>query len=168
MAHGYDFKNLLRKSLHEEFSPHFEKIFEGCEFKVVTLEVTDYGAPNMLKLAEDINFNNALVQDEEEMLKVNISVFTEESWRHKTPSFVKEEKKVSDMIHGLLICALRKRDAEISLAALAYSQTCQGLNDPILKVMCCGPDYGNKKYSVDNCDITKDERKNKTHRFNQC
>ena len=78
----------------------------------------------MLKLAEDINFNTALVYDEEEMLKVNISVLTEESWRHKTPSFVKEEKKVLDMIHGLLICALRKRDAEISLAALAYSQTC--------------------------------------------
>ena len=159
MAHGYDFKNLLRKSLHEEFSPHFEKISEGCESKVVTLEVTDYGAPNMLKLAEDINFNTALVYDEEGMLKVDIAVLTEESWMHKRPSFVKSEKKVLDMIHGLLSCAIKKRDAEISLAALTYSQTCQGLNDPILKVMCCGPDYGNKEYSVDKCDITKDEKK---------
>ena len=159
MDHGYNFKSLLMRSLHEEFNPHFKKIFEGCESRDVTLELTHYGAPNMLKLAEDINFNTALVYDEEGMLKVDISVLTEESWIHKRPSFVKEEKKVLDMIHGLLICALKKRDAEISLAALTYSQTCQGLNDPVLKVMCCGPDYGEKEYSVDDCDISKDEKK---------
>ena len=62
---------------------------------------------------------------------------------HMRPSFVKQEKKVFDMIHALLICTLKKGDAEISQAALTYLQTYQGLNDPILKVICCGPDYGN-------------------------
>ena len=51
---------MLRKSLHDEFNPYLEKIFEGCESKVVTLD-TDYGAPNLLKLAEDINFDTALM-----------------------------------------------------------------------------------------------------------
>jgi hypothetical protein len=56
----HDLKNLLRKSLHAEFHPYFKQIFEDCEFKDVALEVTDYGAPNMLKLAEDIDFNTVL------------------------------------------------------------------------------------------------------------
>ena len=157
MTHGHDLKNLLRKSLHAEFHPYFKQIFEDCEFKDVALEVTDYGAPNMLKLAEDIDFNTALEYDEEEILKVNLSVLTEEYWKHKRPCFVKQEKKVLDTVHALLLSSLKKRNAEISLAALKYSQTNPGLNDPILKVMCHGPDYGVNEYSANNCDITKDE-----------
>ena len=167
ISHGYDLKNILRKSLHEELNPYFEKIFKDCDSKDVTLELTDFGAPKLLKLAEDIGFNTVLEYDEEDMLKINLSVLKEEFWMHKRPCFVKEEKKVLDVVHALLLSATKKRDAEISLAAQIYSQKMVGLNEPILKVMCHGPDYGTKEHAVDDipCDITKDEEKLKNTGF---
>ena len=63
-----------------------------------------------------------------------------------------------DNIHALLLSAATKREAEIAHAVHSYSQTNRGLNDPVLKLMCHGPDYGVNEDFGDNtsCDIKKD------------
>ena len=162
MRHEYqhDLKSLMKKSLHDKFNPYFEKIFENCTSKNVTLELTEYGAPLLMKLAEDIGFNTNLDYDHKGVLKINFSLLTEEIWRHQTPCFVKEEKKILDVIHALLLSASNKHNNEVKFAEESYSQSHDGINDPVLKTMCHGPDYGVKEYSTENptCDITKDEK----------
>lgn len=158
MSHKSCLKNLFRKSVHDKLNPHFKNIFENCEDKDATLELTEYGAPKLLKLAEDIGFNTKLEYDGE-FLKIDYLVLTEALWMEKRPCFVKEEKKVLDIIHASLLSAATKREAEIAHAVLSYSQTNRGLNDPVLKLMCHGPDYGVNEDFGDNtsCDIKKDE-----------
>ena len=72
-------KNLLLKSLHEKLNPHFNKIFENCETKKATLELTPYGAPRLDKLAEDIGFNTKLEYEGDHM-KIDLSILTEDLW----------------------------------------------------------------------------------------
>ena len=64
-----------------------------------------------------------------------------------------------DVIHAVLLSAAAKREAEIAHAVQSYTQTNRGLNDPVLKLMCHGPDYGVNDDFGDNtsCDIRKDE-----------
>lgn len=158
MSHKSDLKNLFRKSVHDKLNPHFKNIFENYEAKDATLELTEYGAPKLLKLAEDIGFNTELQYDGE-FLNIDYSVLKEDFWMDKRPCFVKEEKKVLDIIHGLLLSAAIKREADIAHAVLSYSQTNCGLNDPILKLMCHGPDYGvhEDEGNKMSCDIKQDE-----------
>ena len=158
MSHNSSLKNLFRKSLHNKLNPHFENIFKNCEANDATLKLTEYGAPKLLKLAEDIGFNTNL-EYAGKFLEIDYSVLTEELWMEKRPCFVKEEKKVLDVIHGLLLSAATKSEAEIAHAVHSYSQNNPGLNDPVLKLMCHGPDYGVKEDFGDNtsCDISKDE-----------
>ena len=125
MSHGSNLKNLFRKSVHKRLNPVFKNIFENCDSKNVALEMTEYGAPKMLKLAEDIGFNTKL-EYEGDFLKLNYSLLTEELWKEKRPCFVKEEKKVLDVIHALLLSAETKRESEIAQAAITYSQTKKG------------------------------------------
>ena len=119
-SHGYDFKNLLRKDLHERFNPEFENLY-------------------MIKLAEDIGINSVLNYDEQGFLPVDISVFEEKFWNEERPCFVKEEKKVLDTLYALLIVSSDKMKMEILIASKIYAQKEQGINDPILKTLCKGP-----------------------------
>ena len=63
------------------------------------------------------------------------------------------------MIYALLISSSVEQDEQVSLATEVYSQKLQGLNEPILKTMCFGPDLEFQGYpSEENfCDINKDE-----------
>ena len=159
LRHGYDFKNLLKKSLHDRFNPSFSDLFTKDTSKVAMLEREKNGQPRMIKLAEDIGFTTDLVYGEDGFLNVDLSVFREEFWNVERPCYVKEEKKVLDMIYGLLISSSVEQDEQVSLATVVYSQKSQGLNEPILKTMCFGPDIEFQGYpSEENfCDITKDE-----------
>ena len=138
-SHGYDFKNLLRKDLHERFNPAFENLFKINKNKKVELERLSFGPPNMIKLAEDIGINSVLNYDEHGFLQVDISVFEEKFWNEERPCFVKEEKKVLDTLYALLIVSSDKMKMEISIASKIYAQKEQGINDPIFKTLCKGP-----------------------------
>ena len=123
------------------------------------LEREKNGQPRMIKLAEDIGFTTDLEYGEDGFLNVDISVFTEEFWDLERPCYVKEGKKVLDVIYALLISSSVEQDEQISLATEVYSQKLQGLNEPILKTMCFGPDLEVQGYPSEGsfCDITKDE-----------
>ena len=80
LRHGYDFKNLLKKSLHDRFNPSFSDLFTKDTSKVAMLEREKNGQPKMIKLAEDIGFTTDLVYGEDGFLNVDLSVFREEFW----------------------------------------------------------------------------------------
>ena len=159
--HGYDFKNLLKRNLHQRFSPSFENLFQHDVTKVVQLERLKHGPPNMIKLAEDIGFTTSLEYDEDGFLRVDLSVFTEKFWDKERPSFVKEEKKVLDTVYALLISSSIKQENDALTAKEHYSQTVPGINDPVLKMMSFGPDHKLKSFitSEGACDLSKDESK---------
>ena len=160
MKHGYELKNLMKKSLHDQLNPNFEKLFENLESKEPTLELTEYGAPMLFKLAKDIGITTTLDYDKDGVLKIDFSVLTREFWYHTRPSYVKELKKILDIVYAILFSTKEKHDEEFMLAKETYTQTQQGLNDPVLKTMLHGPDYGIKETSADDvpCDIVKDEK----------
>ena len=68
-SHGYDFKNLLKRSLHERFNPGFKQLFDTTKSKKAVLERLPYGPPNMIKLADDIGINTNLEYDDEGFFK---------------------------------------------------------------------------------------------------
>ena len=134
--------------------------------KWLSLRATN-GQPNMITLANDIGITTELEYDEDGFLNVDMSVFDELYWKDEKPCFVKQENKVLDTLYALLVSSSTKQDEERLLAMKAYSQTNPGINDPVLKVMNCGPDlkyYGYaKKEGV--CDLTSDEKKSRKMRI---
>ena len=49
LSHGYDFKDLLKRSLHDRFNPGFEELFNINRNKKVQLERPSFGPPNMIQ-----------------------------------------------------------------------------------------------------------------------
>ena len=160
LAHGFDFKNLMKKSLHDKYNPTFENIFKEQNSNV-ELEVEPSGRPKLLKLAEDIGFNTALEYDADGILEANFHVFKEQFWKKERPCYIQEEKKILDVIHALLVASSKMQVDEMEKAKYIYSQNMPGLNDPVLKTMCFGPDIDFESYETKTncCDITEDEGK---------
>ena len=159
--HGYDFKNLLNRKLHQRFSPEFENLFRKDERKVAVLERAKHGPPNMIKLAEDIGYTTDLEYDKDGFLIIDMSVFNESFWNDERPCFVKQEKKVLDIVHGLLVSSMVKQDSDVILATEHYSQKVPGVNDPVLKVMGFGADFKFESYTQSDtaCNLSTDEKK---------
>ena len=83
----------------------------------------------------------------------------EQFWKTERPCFAKEENKVLNVIHALLISSAEKMEEERDFATKHYSQKLSGINEPTLKAMCHGPDFDFKQFKVEDeeCDMTKDE-----------
>ena len=166
MKHGSDIKSLMRKSLHDEQPSEFKELFKrtNCDLKI---EHDQIGRPNLWKLAEEIGFDTPLEYDDAGYLKIDYSVFQEKCWDVQRPAFVTAEKKVLDIIHGLLISTSKKQDDEVSEAHTIYSQNLPGLNQPPLKSMCHGPivNFETVGDKID-CDIIMDENEVKTLNLN--
>ena len=67
-----------------------------------------------------------------------------------------EENKILNVVHTLLISTSKKQEEEFEEANEVYSQKLPGLNNPILKTMCFGPDVQFR--TVNNCELKKDEK----------
>jgi hypothetical protein len=166
LKHGYDLKYLMKQSLHDEHGPAFKNLFDEKETEL-KLEVETNGRPKLWELAERIGLNTALEYDDDGLLKVDFSVFQEKFWKHPRPCFVKEEKKVLDIIHGLLLSSSEKLEKELENAQQIYSQNLPGLNDPVFKSMGYGPDVQFQTVDQDgDCDLKIDEDKMKNLKFN--
>ena len=100
LSHGYDFKNLLKRSLHDRFNPGFEQLFDKSKTKKAVLERLSYGPPNMIKLAEDIGINTLLEYDNNGMVNIDFDVLNENFWNDETPVFVKEETSTGAISSG--------------------------------------------------------------------
>ena len=159
LKHGCNFKELMKKTLHDAQTSEFKELFKEAK-DGLKIEHDVIGRPNLWKLAEEIGFNTPLEYNEDGYLNVDYSVFEEKYWNEQRPAFVKAEKKVLDVIHGLLISSTKKQEEEETEAQKIYSLNLNGLNSPILKTMCYGPDVEFKTVDKNiNCDISKDEKK---------
>ena len=98
------------------------------------------GRPKLWELAKKIAFNTPLEYDDDGFLNIDFTVLQEKFWKNNRPCYVKEANKVLNFIHALLLSSSKKRDEEIHEAKGIYSQSLPGINDPVLKSMCFGPD----------------------------
>ena len=167
LKHGYDLRYLMKQSLHDEYSQSFMDLFNNKKDDI-KIEVEENGRPKLWELAEKLNFNTPLQYDEEGYLQVDFSVFQEKFWRNSRPCFIKEENKVLNAIHALLLSSSKKREEEIEEANNIYSQNLPGINDPVLKTMCFGPDIEFEPVGQvgGNCDLKGDEDRMRFFDFN--
>jgi hypothetical protein len=154
LKHGYDLKSLMKKSLHTDHN--IEILFQKTKNDVRLKHETN-GRPKLWELAEDIGFNTELSYDDDGYLQVDYSLLKEEFWKAKRrPCFVVEENKILNVVHTLLISTSKKQEEEFEEATEFYSQKLPGLNNPILKTMCFGPDVQFR--AVNTCELKKDEK----------
>ena len=167
LKHGYDLKYLMKKSLHDDYGPQFKDLFNRKE-DGIKLEVEKNGRPKLWELAEKIGFTTPLDYDGDGFLKVDFTVFQEKFWKNKRPCFIKEENKVLNIIHALLLSSSKKREEEIDNAHRIYSQNLPGINDPVLKSMCFGPDNVFEPVGQEDvdCDLKQDEHDMRILNFN--
>ena len=158
LKHGYDLKYLLKKSLHDDYGPKFKDLFSKKD-ESIKVEVEKNGRAKLWELAEKIAFTSPLEYDENGILKVDFTVFQERFWKNNRPCFIKEENKVLNNIYALLLASSQKREEEIDYAQRIYSQSLPGLNEPILKSMCFGPDNVFEPVHQEDvdCDLERDE-----------
>ena len=126
----------------------------------------------MLELAEGIGVNTNLEYDDSGMMKIDFEVLNEIFWNDERPAFVKEQKKI--FMFTLLSLSSPSRESAELFATSMYLQEDSKLNEPVLKVMCHGPDFDSYAWpnEINEYDISKDESKFK-HSFpkikhNQC
>ena len=165
--HGYDLKNLMGRKLHEEYSPQFTNLFDK-NVDGIKIEVESNGRPKLWELAEKIAFSTPLEYDDDGFLKIDFTVLQEKFWKNNRPCYVKEANKVLNVVHALLLSSSEKREGEIDKANRIYSQSLPGINDPVLKSMCFGPDTTYKPAGQEptDCDLQKDEYQMRTLDFN--
>ena len=151
-----DLKHFFKRSLHDQYNPDFESLFKKDPEKVVKLKRAESGMPIMWKLAEDIGINTILEYDDNGLLSIDFDVLNSSFWNNERPIFFIQEKKVLDVIFALLKVSLPLKENAIKYASTKYSQQTSKLNDPLLKIMCHGPDFDDY-VSLTVCDVKKDE-----------
>ena len=157
--HGYDLKNLMGKKHHDEYRPQFTDLFDK-NVDGIKIEVETNGRPKLWELAKKIAFNTPLEYDDDGFLNIDFTVLQEKFWKNNRPCYVKEANKVLNFIHALLLSSSKKREEEIHEAKGIYSQSLPGINDPVFKSMCFGPDstYRPSGQKDVNCDLQQDEQ----------
>ena len=151
--HTYDYKELMKKDLHDRFSPEFKHLLCSDKDKRVRLEVDGNNHPKLSELCEEIGFTTDLIYDSHGYLDINYDVICREMWDYETPLYVLQEKKVLDVILLLLLSSSDMRKENNKNAALSYRQELPGLNKPLLATMCHGPDYLNTNNKQEECSL---------------
>lgn len=159
--HTYDYKELLRKDLHDKFNPEFRELFEKPEVNIVKLTREERNHPNTTKLCKDIGYTTELVYDEEGYLSVNFEAIQKKYWDYETPQFVLEQKKVFDVLLALIVSSSKTREIGHVKVLQMYQQSESGVNPPILASMYHGPDlemeFNGGMIAV--CDLENDEKR---------
>lgn len=168
-------RDFFQKNVHNIFNPEFDVLFRDGVSKTAKLERAKSGQPLMWKLAEDIGINTLLEYDNNGMVNIDFDVLNENFWNDERPVFVKEEKKVLDVLYALLNASKPNQEKAKLCANDKYSQKLSKMNDPKLKVMCHGPDFDSyvSADTSENCDLAKDVSKVeytgfKTIKHSQC
>ena len=157
--HTHDYRELLRKDLHDRFNPEFAELFKKDD-KEIKLTRMESNHPDTTKLIQDIGFTTELVYDSNGYLLVNCESIQKKFWDYETPRFVLEQKKVLDTLFGLLISSQAVREKANGLISCKYEQSESNLNPPLLATMHHGPDielHGIKDSKA--CNLKHDEWK---------
>ena len=155
--HTSNFKDLMKKDLHDQCNPKFENLLTKDAQKCVKLEYNQYHHPQIVKLCNDVGFTTKLEYNSDGFLDLNYDLFCEELWYFETPLFRLEEKKVFDIILGLLMTASETFSVQRQKITVKYCQSEVGLNKPVLAVMQHGPDMRKVIEGKQKCDLKRDE-----------
>ena len=157
--HSLDFKDLLKKDLHDRFHPYFEDYMMKDSKNVPILKYNESHQPKVYELCESIGITTKLEYNADGYLDLNLDLFCEQLWDYESPLFVLEENKVFDVFLGLLSSASKKFSSIRAHVSRQYLQTNPGLNPPIFSVMMHGPDLQTYSGIAQNCDLRRDECK---------
>ena len=159
--HTFDYKELMRKDLHEKFNPQLKNLIAADLAKSETLELDERNHPKISELCESIGYTTDLVYNSEGYLDIAYEVICKEMWDHETPLFILQEKKVLDVLHGLLVSSLSLRTVRNKDISAEYKKQLPGVNKPVLATMCHGPDLVNKRVGrKEKCCLKFDETRN--------
>ena len=106
-CHAVNFKDLMKKELHDQFGPHFRKLMKGSS-EVKILQYNEHRQPKVYELCESIGVATKLEYNSEGYLDLNYDLFCKELWDFETPLFILEENKVLDTLLGLILAASEK------------------------------------------------------------
>ena len=160
--HVSDFKDLLKKDLHDRLNPTFTNILNENTKKnfVLKYDVDNLNRPKVDELCEEIGFTTSLAYNKDGFVDLNYDLFCKQLWDHDTPLFVIEEKKVLDTILGLLIAAPKVYSSRRDQISDKYAQNLPGVNKPVLSIMHHGPRIRRAiNHTSTHCNTERDERR---------
>ena len=135
--HTFHFKNLMRKDLHDRLNPAFLNILNEDTKKNAVLKYDVRNHPRVYELCDEIGFTTDIVYNTDGFVDLNYDLFCKQLWDHDTPLFVMEEKKVLDVILGLLIAASKLYSSKRAEISERYAQNLPGVNKQLC-VMALG------------------------------
>ena len=107
----------MKKSLLDKYSKFANLFLEG-KSKTVELQLESNGRSKLNKLAEDIGFSTDLNYNEDGIFNIEFGMLKEQFWKTERPCFAKEENKVLNVIHALLISSAENMEEERDFATL--------------------------------------------------
>jgi hypothetical protein len=116
--HIFDYKDLMKKDIHKKSNPELSNLIAADLAKAETLEMDERNHPKIIELCESIGYTTNLVYDADRILDITYEVICQEMWYHETPLFILQEKKVLDVLHGLLVSSLPMRTDKFPLAPM--------------------------------------------------
>ena len=158
-AHTSNFKDLMKKDVHDAMNPHFKTLLSKDSEGVPILQYNESHHPQTYELCEKIGFNTHLEYNEEGFLDLNYDLFCPQLWENETPLFILEENKVLDVLLALVLSASSKYSFLRAQIAQQYLQRKSGLNSPVCSTMMHGPDLHSFSNIAENCNTTRDEKK---------
>ena len=157
-SHEANFKQLLKKELHDKMDPHFKNLMTTDAGKIPILQYNESHQPRTYELCTDVGIRTKLEYNDEGFLDLNYDLFCKQLWDNETPLFILEKNKVLDILLCLVLSASKKFSTLRSEIDLQYSQAVPGLNPPILSIMMHGPDLQKFSSSSQACEMLRDER----------
>ena len=159
--HTFDFKELMKKDLHEKLNPTFQNIINKRTEEAIELEYDGRNPPKTFELCEKIGFTTELQYNMQGYLDLNYDVFCRQLWDHNTPLYILEEKKVLDVLLALLIASSQTYKSKIDTITNMYAQKMSGANRPVLATMNHGPDmHGFSSLKYEHCDVEEGVERN--------
>ena len=139
--HTFDYRDLMKKEVHEKLNPNFLNILNKQSENDVILRYNDQNWPEISDPIEEIGFTTELVYNEKGYLDLNYDLFCRQMWDHynQSPLYILEEKKVLDVILALLMAASEIHESERDNIENMYKQNAPGVNKPVLGLMAHGP-----------------------------
>ena len=158
-SHTSNFKDLMKKDLHDAMNPQFENLLSKDSGSIPILQYNESHHPKTYELCENIGFNTDLEYNDEGFLDLNYDLFCPQLWQNETPLFILAENKVLDILLGLVLSASLKYSSRRSQITQQYLQRKSGLNSPVFSTMMHGPDLQTFSNIAEDCNTTRDERK---------
>ena len=143
-SHSGKLSDLMHKSFHNLHNPEFESKFEEDKSHL-RLQEDEEHHPKLFELIDSLGISSKLTYNIENSA-VNFDYLTKQFRDDERPLFIMEEKKVNDIIEGLLEVTkdtVNNHKEDMTQLFMASSESSGKLTRPILSLMMWGPQCKN-------------------------